>query len=78
MVFVNTQNCDQCGARGMVPFQCETFTIENEGISVEVPTMSGWRCGVCGEVDFDTESTVRYANAGDAVVMAARKLAERG
>jgi HTH-type transcriptional regulator/antitoxin MqsA len=67
--------CGQCGARGMHRFESETFVVEYDGRSAEVTGTSGWRCGSCGEVEFDAESAVRYAAAGDALVMAARKRA---
>jgi len=35
--------------------------------------LSGWRCGACGEVEFDAESARRYAAAGDALVLRARE-----
>lgn len=67
--------CSQCGARQMNRFEGETFVVEHDGRSSDVPNTSGWRCGSCGEVEFDAESAVRYAAAGDALVMAARKRA---
>lgn len=67
-------SCDQCGGAA-VPFHGETLVIEHEGLRTEVPNLSGWRCGKCGEVDLDAESTVRYAEAGNELVHAVRKRA---
>jgi HTH-type transcriptional regulator/antitoxin MqsA len=72
---MNDERCHQCGAMIMERFEGETFAIDHEGFHAEVPNMSGWRCGTCGEVDFNAESTARYAAAGDALVLAARKRA---
>jgi HTH-type transcriptional regulator/antitoxin MqsA len=40
---------------------------------VKVEGRSGWRCGACGEVEFDAESARRYAAAGDALVLRDRE-----
>ncbi len=32
----------------------------------------GWRCGHCGEVEFDAESAHRYVQAGDVLVLKQR------
>jgi HTH-type transcriptional regulator/antitoxin MqsA len=57
----------------MERFEGETFVVEHEGISAEVKGLSGWRCRACGEVEFDARSATRYAEAGDALVLRARK-----
>ncbi len=67
--------CAQCGRTGMHRFEGETFVVEHDDRSTEVPNLSGWRCGACGEVEFDDLSARRYAEAGDALVLAARKRA---
>ena len=36
--------------------------------------LAGWRCGACGEVEFDRESARRYAAAGDELVLRAREI----
>ena len=61
--------CLNCEARkGMMRFENETFTIEHAGITATVEGLSGWRCGACGEVEFDSDSARRYAAAGDELV----------
>jgi HTH-type transcriptional regulator/antitoxin MqsA len=40
---------------------------------VKVEGLSGWRCGACGEVEFDPESARRYAAAGDVLVLRERE-----
>jgi HTH-type transcriptional regulator/antitoxin MqsA len=59
----------------MRPFANETFVIEHDGHRTELTSLSGWRCGNCDEAEFDSDSAVRYAAAGDALVMAARRRA---
>jgi HTH-type transcriptional regulator/antitoxin MqsA len=54
-------------------FDGETFTVEHAGRKVKVEGLAGWRCGACGEVEFDAESARRYAAAGDALVLRDRE-----
>jgi HTH-type transcriptional regulator/antitoxin MqsA len=64
------RKCQSCETRkGMTRFEDETFTIEHAGMTATVEGLSGWRCDVCGEVEFDAESARRYAAAGDDLVM---------
>lgn len=66
------RNCAQCGAIqrafGPVP-----IALEHHGLSVSVPDLSGWRCGACGEVEFDADSAARYAAASDQLVLDERQ-----
>jgi HTH-type transcriptional regulator/antitoxin MqsA len=39
-------------------------------MKVKVESLSGWRCGIRGEVEFDAESARRYAAARDELVRA--------
>jgi HTH-type transcriptional regulator/antitoxin MqsA len=57
----------------MVRFVGEVFEVEHSGMKVTVEGLSGWRCAACGEVIFDAESANRYAAAGDALVLRARR-----
>lgn len=66
-------SCDT-GAE-MVPFSGETHRVDYRGTSVEVEGLSGFRCPVCGEIEYDAESAERYAAAGDALVLLARRAA---
>jgi HTH-type transcriptional regulator/antitoxin MqsA len=56
----------------MTHFENETFTIDHAGMNVRVEGLSGWRCGSCGEVEFDAESARRYAAIGDELVLQER------
>ena len=63
------RKCLNCEARkGMMRFENETFMIEHAGMTATVEGLSGWRCGACGEVEFDADSARRYAAAGDELV----------
>ena len=72
------RKCLNCEARkGMMRFENETFMIEHAGMTATVEGLSGWRCGACGEVEFDADSARRYAAAGDELVRRDReRLAE--
>jgi HTH-type transcriptional regulator/antitoxin MqsA len=59
--------------KAMTPFSNETMIVTYGDRSKEIAGLSGWRCANCGEVEFDEQSAVRYAAAGDELVMAARK-----
>jgi HTH-type transcriptional regulator/antitoxin MqsA len=60
-------NCED--RKGLKRFDGEAFTVEHAGWKVKVEGLSGWRCGACGEVEFDAESARRYAAGGDALVL---------
>ena len=64
-------NCE--GRKGLTRFEGETLAVEHAGQKVKVEGLSGWRCGACGEVEFDAESARRYAAAGDALVLRDRE-----
>jgi HTH-type transcriptional regulator/antitoxin MqsA len=64
-------NCED--RKGLTRFDSETFAVEHAGEKVKVEGLSGWRCGACGEVEFDAESARRYAAAGDALVLRDRQ-----
>jgi HTH-type transcriptional regulator / antitoxin MqsA len=65
------RNCINCETRkGMTRFADEAFVIEHAGMKASVEGLAGWRCGSCGEVEFDPESARRYAAAGDELVLA--------
>ena len=67
------RKCVNCDSRkGLARFENDAFTIEHGGMTVTVDGLAGWRCAVCGEVEFDNESAQRYAAAGDELVMAGR------
>jgi HTH-type transcriptional regulator/antitoxin MqsA len=56
----------------MCRFDGETFTISHAGYNATLEGLSGWRCGKCGEVEFDAVSAERYAAAGDELVLRER------
>lgn len=67
--------CLSCDAgTEMVPFSGEPHPLDYRGATAEVTGLSGFRCPVCGEIEFDAESAARYAAAGDALVLAARRM----
>jgi HTH-type transcriptional regulator/antitoxin MqsA len=71
---MTTRPCISCDSRkGMERFENESFTIEHSGLSTKIDGLSGWRCRACNEVEFDAKSARRYAEAGDALVLRARK-----
>ncbi|MBA3811993.1 MAG: type II toxin-antitoxin system MqsA family antitoxin [Caulobacteraceae bacterium] len=53
-------------------FEDETFAIDHAGMAARLDGLSGWRCGACGEVEFDPDSARRYAAAGDELVLRER------
>jgi HTH-type transcriptional regulator/antitoxin MqsA len=57
----------------MARFDHESFRVEHRGDAKDVADLAGWRCPECGEVEFDTGSANRYAEAGDELVLAARR-----
>jgi HTH-type transcriptional regulator / antitoxin MqsA len=68
------RKCLSCEARkDMTRFEGKRFTIEHAGMTARVEGLSGWRCGACGEVEFDAESARRYAAAGDELVLRERQ-----
>lgn len=66
-------NCDR--GLEMVRFSGETHQVDYRGATAEVEGLSGFRCPACGEIEYDAESAERYAAAGDALVLAARRAA---
>ncbi len=67
------QKCLNCTTgQAMKGFTRATFVIEHSGTTLRVEGLSGWRCGACGEVEFDSDSARRYAAAGDELVMRRR------
>lgn len=68
------RKCVNCNSqKGLVRFENEAFTIEHAGMTITVDGLSGWRCAACGEVEFDNESSQRYAAAGDELVLGERQ-----
>ena len=73
-----SRKCLTCETRkGMTRFRDETFAIDHAGLTASVEGLSGWRCGTCGEVEFDAESAQRYAAAGDKLVLRNRERQSR-
>jgi HTH-type transcriptional regulator/antitoxin MqsA len=64
-------NCDD--RNDLKRFDGQSFTVEHAGRKMQVEGLSGWRCGACGEVEFDADSAQRYAAAGDALVLRERE-----
>ena len=62
--------CAECGGKKLTAFSGETFVVGGE---TTLHGLSGQRCDSCGEVFLDRESLHRYADAGDALVLARRE-----
>ncbi len=68
---IRNQTCGHCGGLAK-PFARESFDVELKGRSVKVRGLSGWRCSVCNEVEFNAEGAARYSTAGDALILEER------
>lgn len=69
--------CYICGAPDALSyFEGRSETISVKGMERRVDNLSGWECEVCGDGfwDPDTDSADRYGEAGDELVLAARKM----
>lgn len=72
------RECPTCdGGNRMVRLEGEAFTVSHAGVTATVADLSGWRCGACGNVEFDADSAARYAAAGDALVLRERERQSR-
>lgn len=68
------RKCANCESpKSMIRFENESFVVEHAGLAATVVGLSGWRCGPCGEVEFDAPSAERYAAAGDTLVLRERE-----
>lgn len=66
-------HCSECGSTEQVAFSNETHSVRaRSGKTADVAGLSGWRCA-CGEIAFDDASMVKYAAAGDELVLQERK-----
>lgn len=68
-----TRPCVCCDAGEMTPFADETHQVVFRDVKRGVAGLSGFRCGTCGEIEYDQQSAERYAEAGDALVLEARQ-----
>ena len=67
------RKCLNCEAGcEMARFEGASFEVAHGGLNAAVDGLSGWRCNACDEVEFDAKSAVRYAAAGDALVLQTR------
>lgn len=72
------RRCLSCeGRKGLTRFEDKTFTVTHAGMTVQIKGLSGWRCGACGEVEFDAVSARRYAATSDNLVLQARQRQSR-
>jgi HTH-type transcriptional regulator/antitoxin MqsA len=72
------RKCLNCETdRDMTRFEDESFAIDHAGMTATVDRLSGWRCGACGEVEFDANSARRYAAASDELVLRDRERQSR-
>lgn len=65
--------CMSCGFKGMVRDENKTETIRYAGESITITKLTGWFCPKCRDGVFDDESSQRYAEASDRLVMLARQ-----
>ena len=71
---MSARDCVNCGRfKGMRRFEGKSFSVDHAGLTAKVEGLSGWRCHACGEVEFDRSSAMRYAAAGDTLVLRARQ-----
>ncbi|AZK89859.1 type II TA system antitoxin MqsA family protein [Xanthomonas oryzae] len=72
---VEAGQCPICGTNGaLVAFQGQAFPLEAPGGYTQmVEGLNGERCRECGEVFMDAESGERFAEAGEALVIHARR-----
>lgn len=69
-----TLTCVSCECdMAMQAFSDETHRIEHQGLVVDVEGLTGHRCTGCGEVEYDADSAIRYAEASDALVLRSRR-----
>jgi len=66
--------CGECGGHRLVPFTGESLPLRG---AEAVTGLSGMRCADCGEVVLDAESQERFAQAGNALVLARRDEQQR-
>lgn len=72
---MKTQQCFSCGAReGMRHFEGRSETMSVNGMERRVDDLSGWECQMCGEVELDDCCSQRHSQAGDELVMTARRM----
>lgn len=65
--------CPACGSSlTMTPFDSEMSEILYGDLAAEVSDLQGERCSECGEIEYGPDSALRYAAAGDALVVEAR------
>jgi HTH-type transcriptional regulator/antitoxin MqsA len=60
----------------MAPFEGIAFDIRHAGMADTIEGLTGRQCALCSEVEFEAESARRYAEAGDRLVIAARRRGE--
>lgn len=65
--------CQSC-EKGHMHYAVRDVQITRKDLSVVVPNIAGLFCDHCNEIDFDnkTDSAIRYAEAGDKLVLSAR------
>lgn len=71
---MNKQTCFCCGAsEGMIRFEDRTFAVTYQKLQHNVSGLAGWECTECAEVEFDADSAIRYAKAGDQLIEDAKQ-----
>lgn len=68
------RECLCCGApQGMARFEGRALEVSYQDLKRTVPGLAGWACSECDEVEFDADSALRYAKAGDELIEDARQ-----
>ena len=75
---MDVRSCANFGLPNALHFENETFIIDQDEFFTEIKDVSGWRYTTCGEVEFDSGSTQRYAAAGDDMAVRTRETERTG
>jgi HTH-type transcriptional regulator/antitoxin MqsA len=71
---MNTRACVCCGSpERLSRFEDRTFNVTYQLLSRDIPGISGWECRTCADVEFDADSAIRYARAGDQLIEQANR-----
>lgn len=70
----NPRYCLQCDDGTVLVHEKKDVKVESRGLSTIAPDVSGWHCPVCGEIEFDYDSSgKRVSEALDMLAEQAKK-----
>lgn len=69
----NPRYCLQCDDGTVLEHDTKDVTIEKNGMQVVVPTVEGWHCPKCSEIEFEGDSGTRYSQALEEINRAVRE-----